>query len=190
MTTKIVQFTIFLFLTYIIIGCSSNAPITHSTAKVDKSTDSSQENTEIKANKLKSAISYEIIYTLTNKRFDKGQNLYVLLEPIKLESASLKDEITQLINELVKEKGEKTSIDFYDNKETLELDYKLYGDLSLGRNTTKKENENLALHHIAGFSGSLSTDLFENTLYMFPNADSDHPDVGDLVSIEEYNPEI
>lgn len=69
--------------------------------------------------------------------------------------------------------------------ESLELNYKLYGDLSLDRNITQDENEFLAIHHIAAFSGDLSTGLYNNTLYFFPNTDSNNKTVGEFVSIEE-----
>jgi len=61
--------------------------------------------------------------------------------------------------------------------------------LSLDRNTTKEENEFLAVHHIAAYSGDLSTGLYNNTLYFFPNTDSQNKEVGKYVSTEEYNPE-
>ena len=172
----------------IVVGCSNNQEETNSSLDSVSTVDSSQIPSKENKGKVTSTRNYEIVYALSNKRFDKGINLYVLLEPSKAEDPTFIDDIKLIINELVEEHGKKTSIDFYDNREVLDLDYKLYGDLSLGRNTTSEENKELALHHIAGFSGDLTTDLYLNTLYLFPNADSDTPKVGEMVSIKEYNP--
>lgn len=172
-----------LILLVIISGCSNIPAIQEET-----NPDNTKEDTENYLNNDDSLVGYEIIHTLSIKRFDKGINYYVLLEPINLADSTFQEEIKLIIDELVRKNGDKVSIDFYDNKDVLELDYKLYGDLSLGRNTTDSKNEILARHHIAGFSGNLSTDIFLNSLYFFPNADSSHPAVGSFVSITEYNP--
>jgi hypothetical protein len=174
-------------LTVLISGCSSTP------ANQEESTNpsNSKVNTEDDVNNVEHpSIGYEIIYTLSDKRFDKGINYYVLLDPVDLANSTFQDEIKLIVDELVRLNGDKVSIDFYDNREVLELDYKLYGDLSLERNTTEDENELLARHHIAGFSGDLSTGLFLNTLYFFPNTDSSHPEVGSFVTTIEYNCQI
>lgn len=49
----------------------------------------------------------------------------------------------------------------------LDLHYRQYGDLSLGRVRTPAESELLSRHLVAAFSGALSTDLYPNTLYWF-----------------------
>ncbi|WP_168124009.1 hypothetical protein [Paenibacillus sp. HB172176] len=159
-------------------------------AEQDSSNETQKSNSIEDNGSISKNTNYEVVYTISNERFDKGTNLYVLLNPVNLdEPTKLFSDIKLIINKLIKEYEPKTSIDFFDKKEVLDLEYKLYGDLSLGRNTTPEENKERELHIIAGFSGDLTTDLYLNTLYLFPSADSSTPKVGKYVSIEEYNPE-
>ena len=132
--------------------------------------------------------NYQIVYSI-EKRYDGGISYYVLLDPVDLNNPTFIDNVKYITNKLVSEKGKKTSIEFFDDKNALELSYKQYGDLSLGRTLTENENSWQGIHYIAGYSGELETDLYLNTLYLFPSASSDHPQVGKYVSIMEYNPE-
>lgn len=131
---------------------------------------------------------YEIVYTINGKRYDGGSNYYVLIPAINPSSNDFKNDIEAIINDIVKAKGKKVSIDIFDSRDALDILYKQYGDMSLGRPRTDAENENLARHSIAGFSGDLETDIFLNTLYFFPSAMSDHVIVGKYVETIEYNP--
>lgn len=60
--------------------------------------------------------------------------------------------------------------------------------MSLERPLTESENMWQGTHYIAGYGGELETGIYFNTLALFPSASSDHPKVGNYVSIEEYNP--
>lgn len=131
---------------------------------------------------------YEIVYELKGKRFDKGVNYYVLIPKVDLSNNNYQEDIKIIIKKIVEEKGSKISIDFFDTKEALELLYKLYGDMSLGRTATKEENEMLAEHAIAGFSGKLTTDIYLNSLYFFPSATVDNKKMGKYVDTMEFNP--
>ncbi|PJK17643.1 hypothetical protein CQS04_01845 [Chryseomicrobium excrementi] len=135
-----------------------------------------------------SKLNYEIIYSIV-KRYDGGTSYYVLLESVDLNSAVFMDDVKYIVDELVREKGEKISIEIFDNRDALELAYKQYGDLSLERTLTESENLWQARHYIAAYSGNLETGIYFNTLLMFPSASSDHPEVGEFVAITEYNPE-
>jgi hypothetical protein len=67
--------------------------------------------------------------------------------------------------------------------------YKLYGEMSLGRVLNNEEYIFVGNHHVAGFSGELETDLFFNTLYYYPAANSkDNPLFGKFADAIEYNP--
>lgn len=151
------------------------------------SAEATQVQKEDQSNKV-SDLKYEIIYSI-EKRFDGGISYYVLIDPVDLTNTSFIDNVKFLINKLVKEKGKKISIEVFDNKEALDLAYKQYGDLSLDRTLTVEENLWQGTHYIAGFSGELETDLYLNTLNLFPSASSDHPKVGEYVSVMEYNPQ-
>ena len=84
--------------------------------------------------------------------------------------------------------GEKISIEIFDENNSLELSYKEYGDLSLGRVLNKKESNLQAIHLIAAYDGQLKNNLYPNTLNFFPSASSGTPKVGSLVNAIEYNP--
>ena len=131
---------------------------------------------------------HEIIYTLDNERYDGGINYYVLIDPVELDNNNFKEDIKDIIKSLVKEKGTKISVEIHDNKDSLIISYKEYGDLSLGRLTTKEEDNLMATHLIATYNGELKTDLYFNTLYFFIAASSNNPTVEKYISTIEFNP--
>ncbi|SEM73335.1 hypothetical protein SAMN05192533_105128 [Mesobacillus persicus] len=135
-----------------------------------------------------SEYNYKIIYEV-EKRYDGALSYYVLIDPVNVENTKFKDKMNYIVNDLVKKKGNKISVEIYDNKDALVLHYKLYGDMSLGRVLNNEEYIFVGNHHVAGFSGELNTDLFFNTLYYYPAANSeDNPLVGKYAGAIEYNP--
>jgi hypothetical protein len=131
--------------------------------------------------------NYKIMYEV-KQRNDGATSYYVLIDPVNVENAKFKDIVNYIVNDLVKEKGTKISVEIYDNKDALVLHYKLYGDMSLGRVLNNEEYIFVGNHHVAGFSGELETGLFFNTLYFYPAADSkDNPIVGKYAGAIEYN---
>ena len=132
--------------------------------------------------------NYKIMYEV-KKRYDGATSYYVLIDPVTVENAKFKDIVNYIVNDLVKKKGNKISVETYDNKDALVLHYKLYGDMSLGRVLNNEEYIFVGNHHVAGFSGELETDLFFNTLYFYPAANSkDNPIVGKYAGAMEYDP--
>jgi hypothetical protein len=135
-----------------------------------------------------SEYNYKIIYEV-EKRYDGSLSYYVLIDPVNVENTKFKDIVNYIVNDLVKKKGTKISVEIYDNKDALVLHYKLYGDMSLGRVLNNEEYIFVGNHHVAGFSGELKTNLFFNTLYYYPAANSkDNPLVGKYAGAVEYNP--
>ncbi|MBS1776217.1 MAG: hypothetical protein JSS64_08040 [Bacteroidetes bacterium] len=135
-------------------------------------------------------IKYEILHE-TVKRYDKAPSYFVLIDAVDLSSDKFKDDIKNLINKIVTEKGAKISIDILDNKNALELFYKShYGANTLGRILNKSELAELEKHSIASFSGELETDMYLNTLYFFPSASKSTAKVGKYVEIIEYKPTV
>jgi len=131
---------------------------------------------------------YEIVHEIKGVRFDKGVNYYVLIPKVDLSKNNFQNDIKIITKKMVEEKGKKISIDFFDTNEALELDYKLYGDMSLDRTTTKSENEIMAEHCIADFSGDLTTGLYLNSLSFFPSATDDDKEVEKYIQTIEFNP--
>jgi hypothetical protein len=132
--------------------------------------------------------NYKIMYEV-KKRYDGATSYYVLIDPVNVENAKFKDIVYYIVHDLVKKKGNKISVEIYDNKDALVLHYKLYGDMSLGRVLNNEEYIFVGNHHVAGFSGELEIDLFFNTLYFYPAANSkDNPKVGKFAGAIEYNP--
>lgn len=130
---------------------------------------------------------YDIIYETSKVRFDGGKNYYVLTQPFNLESDAFKEDIKSIFKKIVSEKGNKVSIEIYDNKDTLELFYKRYGDLSLNRPLTKVEVESNASHLIASYDGDLTTGVYKNTLSFFPSGVKTSPLIGKYVDTIEFN---
>lgn len=135
-----------------------------------------------------------INYKIENKaviRYDKAPSYFVLINKVDLSNDKFKEDIQNLINRIVTEKGAKISIEIFDSKEALELMYQSsYGVNTLGRALNNDENKLLTQHCIASFSGELETDMYLNTLYFFPSAFQDSPEVGKYVEIKKYNPVV
>lgn len=127
---------------------------------------------------------YKITYKVDGYRYDGGDKFYVLIDKIDLSNNDFKNEIKQIIKDLVSEKGGNISIDIYDDKNTLETAHRKNIDLEILNN---EEYEKESLHFIAGFSGELETGVYLNTLYFFPGASNDHKQIGKYVEIIEFN---
>lgn len=170
---------------------------------IEKTTSSNKQKEEIKSeqiitkseDKTKDAeiiptIKYEILHE-TIKRYDKAPSYFVLIDEVDLSNDKFKEDIKNLINKIVTEKGGKISIDILDNKNAIDLFYKShYGANTLGRILNKNELAQLEKHSVASFSGELETDMYPNTLYFFPSASKSTAKVGKYVEIIDYEPLI
>jgi len=135
------------------------------------------------------ALDYKIVHEISNKRYDGGKNYFVLIEKVDLSTKNFKVEIRQIVDEIVKSKGEKISIEFVNDRNVLDLIYEShYGKNTLGRILTKEELEKIGLAEVASFDGKLDTGLYQNTLSFFPGIFKDNPTVGEYVETVEYNP--
>lgn len=130
---------------------------------------------------------YEIVHELSKARFDGGKSFYVLVSSINLSSNAFKDDIKNIFRDIVSKKGNKISIEIYDNRASLDLSYKQYGDMTLGRTLNQNELNNRALHLIATYDGNLSTNIYTNTLSFFPGAFKDTATVGKFVETVAFN---
>lgn len=159
---------------------------------VIKTEENTTEQEPATAQKEKPLIKYEIQEDLTTViRYDKAPSYFVLIDKVNLKNNSFVTEIERVINKIVSEKGGKINIDFFDNKKILEFYYKShYVTNTLGRSLNTSENNLLAQHSIASFSGENSADMHYNTLYIFPSASKDNPNVGKYVKIKEFNPNV
>ena len=159
---------------------------------VIKTEENTTEQEPATAQKEEPLIKYEIQEDLTTViRYDKAPSYFVLIDKVNLKNDSFVTEIERVINKIVSEKGGKINIDFFDNKKTLEFYYKShYVTNTLGRVLNKSEMSLLAQHNIASFSGENSVDMHYNTLYIFPAASKDTPNIGKYVKIKEFNPNV
>ena len=159
---------------------------------VIKTEENTTEQEPATAQKEEPLIKYEIQEDLTTViRYDKAPSYFVLIDKVNLKNDSFVTEIERVINKIVSEKGGKINIDFFDNKKTLEFYYKShYVTNTLGRSLNTSENNLLAQHSIASFSGENSADMHYNTLYIFPSASKDNPNVGKYVKTKEFNPNV
>lgn len=147
---------------------------------------SSNQTTQTKSETPNPELKYEIVYTLSNIRYDNGVAYYILIDPIDLSNDNFKNQIKTLIKKIVSEKGKKISIDICDNKEALEIDYQRYGTMTLTPNQSQLDL--LGVHLIATFSGELKTMTYLNTLDFFPAISKDNSIVGKYVETLEFNP--
>lgn len=131
-------------------------------------------------------LKYEIVYTLSNIRYDNGVAYYVLIDPVDLSNDNFKNQIKTLIKKIVLEKGKKINIDICDNKEALEVVYQRYGTMTLTPNQSQLDL--LGNHLVATFSGELKTTTYLNTLDFFPATFKDNSAVGKYVETIEFNP--
>lgn len=132
---------------------------------------------------------YEIIYELKNKRYDGGVNYFALIDPVNLSNDNFINDVKNIINEIVKAKGSKISIDIVDDKPTLDLEYKShYGSNTLGRILNKSETDQIGLHLIATFDGEMQTGIYPNSLMFFPATFKDNPKVGKYIETIEFKP--
>ena len=194
---KIVRYVSYIVL-FIIAGATvPKSPKTSSSKEenkpkiVIKTEENTTEQEPATAQKEEPLIKYEIQEDLTTViRYDKAPSYFVLIDKVNLKNDSFVTEIERVINKIVSEKGGKITIDFFDNKKALELYYNSNYGINIGKLLNKSENNLLAQHSIASFSGENSADMHYNTLYIFPSASKDNPNVGKYVKTKEFNPNV
>ncbi|MCW5887752.1 MAG: hypothetical protein KIT07_06475 [Anaerolineales bacterium] len=130
---------------------------------------------------------YQIVYQVPNYRYDGGKAIYVLVDQVDLSSDLFKDDIRNILRMIVSQEGNKISIEIHDSRATLDLSYKQFGDLSLGRLLTQSELDNRGIHLVATYDGDLTTNIYVNTLSFFPGAFTDNPNVGGYVDTIEFD---
>ena len=158
---------------------------------VIKTEENTTEQEPATAQKEEPLIKYEIQEDLTTViRYDKAPSYFVLIDKVNLKNDSFVTEIERVINKIISEKGGKITIDFFDDKKALELYYNSNYGINIGKLLNKSENNLLAQHSIASFSGENSADMHYNTLYIFPSASKDNPNVGKYVKTKEFNPNV
>ena len=194
---KIVRYVSYIVL-FIIAGATvPKSPKTSSSKEenkpkiVIKTEENTTEQEPATAQKEEPLIKYEIQEDLTTViRYDKAPSYFVLIDKVNLKNDSFVNEIERVINKIVSEKGGKINIDFFDDKKALELYYNSNYGINIGKLLNKSENNLLAQHSIASFSGENSADMHYNTLYIFPAASKDNPNVGKYVKTKEFNPNV
>lgn len=164
---------------------------------ITKDEGAEEEIVEENDNKGNTEIKYEIIYTLNHLRYDDAITYYVLIDPIDLSDDIFKDDIKEIIRNIVEEKGNKITIEIFDKRDSLENGYKdgkfeETADLEGWDNWfTDKIANDLAIHCIASYDGRLETGLYLNTLYFFIYSESDNaenPEIDKYVDIIQFNP--
>lgn len=131
---------------------------------------------------------YSIVHEVTTKRYDGAVVYYLLIEPVDTNTASFKDTVKAVIKDMVAKKGNKLSLELHDSQASLDVSYKQYGDMSLGRPRNDAENKEEERHFVAAFDGELQTNLYLNQLDFFPAATEQSPVTGQYVGSEEFRP--
>jgi len=148
----------------------------------------SQNTSQSTATKVDTTIDYEIVHTKPNNRHDGAPKLWVLIDPVDISSDAFLADVKSVVRAIVADKGGKITIEIYDDADALDVLYRQYGDMSLGRVRTSAEDTAVARHLIAYFSGQDEYGIYSNELNFFPNAFSDTPGVGKFTGSEQFNP--
>ncbi len=131
---------------------------------------------------------YSVVHESSTVRYDGGKVFYVLIDPIDRTSSDFKEKIKALVKKIAtKENKKKVSILIFDKESALDLYYKQYVEMSLGRVRTEAESENLSIHLIATYDGDLQTMHPTNSLSFFPSAFSDNSVVGQHIETVEFD---
>jgi hypothetical protein len=129
---------------------------------------------------------YQIVYEASGIRNDGGKSYFALIKPVNLENGDFKNSIKQAIKQIVKLKGRKIIIDFFDDRNLLAAYYqaKLKG-------TTKSESKTEVKHHIATFSGQYQVGSFYNYICFFPGLTPTNfdPVVGEYMEWQVFDPD-
>lgn len=159
---------------------------------IEKQTQQERAQEDIKQAEEKSVVAekpkptYLIVHSKANHRADGASTYWVLIDPVDVSADAFKQDVENVIRKIIASKGAKISISIFDDSSILELDYKQYGDLSLGRVRTDEESAKMARHLIAMFSGDYELNLYTNELSYFPGAFNDTPEVGQYVDTIEF----
>ncbi len=132
---------------------------------------------------------YTIIYTKPKHRSDQAPAYWVLIDSVDLSSDAFKSDIENVVRKLIVEEGSKISLSIFDDRSALDVNYKQYGDLSLGRMRTDEESKAQERHLLATFDGDYKTFNFQydDELTYFPGAIKSTPAVGQYKEIAEFN---
>ena len=129
-----------------------------------------------------------IIHSMSNYRADGANGYWVLIDPISISSsATYKSDVIETIRVIVNKHGVKVSLNIFDDTDALDLHFRQYGDLSLGRARTTSESQELARHLIATFDGDFDLNfVYDHEIMFFPGAINDTPEVGSLIETVEF----
>jgi hypothetical protein len=129
-------------------------------------------------------LHYETPYTLNS---DNGRtHVYVLLKPIAPSEKKFQADIKAIINILVSQCESKTSIEFYDDRDLLDVAYHYK---TRNEPTPLRYNSRFTRHLVAMFDGELSNFTYPNSISFFPAANTkDSPRLAPYISTIEYNP--
>ncbi len=169
----------FIFIT--ILNSSSDSPVSSTPLQEPAPAATSETEvvpTAVEKNSLE-VIDFNIVYTDSKSRFDGGTKYYVLIDPIDISNADFKKDIQNIAQKLVSDRGRKISLDIFDDRKALDVMYKQYGDMSLGRARTESENELVGRHLIASVDVGLST--MPDEISFFPGTFKSNPEVGKYV---------
>ncbi len=134
-------------------------------------------------------LSYKIIHEY-HIRVDGAITYYVFVNSVDLSNDGFKGRIKSTIDDITAKKGKKISIEFFNDKDVLEMYYKSpYVTAEIDRDLSKSQHNQINTSLIASFDGQLSTGGFFNTLSFFPSAFDETPKIGKYVDVIGYDPQ-
>lgn len=130
---------------------------------------------------------YTVIYTKPKHRSDQASAYWILIDTVDLSSDAFKSDVENVVRKLINEEGSKISLSIFDDRSALDVNYKQYGDLSLGRVRTDEESQAQERHFVATFDGDYKEFNFQydDELTYFPGAIKSTPIVGQYKAMVE-----
>lgn len=162
---------------------ASTEVVTENEVPSDEVVDSVPEETV----SVKAEPKYTIIYTKPKHRSDQASAYWILVDSVDLSSDAFKSDIENVVRKLIVEEGSKISLSIFDDRSALDVNYKQYGDLSLGRVRTDEESKAQERHFVATFDGAYKAFNFQydDELTYFPGAIKSTSVVGQYKEITE-----
>jgi hypothetical protein len=167
----------------------SNFDATPATSAVTQSATTQQaETTSARSSVESSSNRYRIVYAESSLRNDNGLYFFVLTDPVDLTNEYFISRIEAIVRSLVKANGNKITIDIFDNREALDVQYKVWVLKEINEPLDKEQEALAERHQIASFEGGTILGPSSNTIILFPNATNKASEVSDLSRSYEFTP--
>jgi hypothetical protein len=133
--------------------------------------------------------SFEVVAADSSLRDDDGYYVYVLIPLIDLAKNDYQARVENVIREVAKKYGDKITVEIFDDKEALALQFKIWVTKEvLEAAVTPEQHDLLERHQIASYEGGLDSNPSTNSIILFPNSTNEVTGVSALSRHYEFKP--